>query len=463
MQKTAKWLSEVSMLLVFAAGFLLCPALPVFAWDYTPEVNHLLDEGKKQYEAGRFDSAIIEYNNALGLEPNCPDAHNGLGLCARQQGDFGESIRCYQNAISLKPDHYNALYNLANNYYMQREYTEAINYYLKVLHVSQKAGQGVDIDLYASLANVYRDRALTLQGLAKQNDENRALEYYQKALEKSPSHPQAHANLGRFYLDRQQFGDAEKELRIAVAAKPKYAYAYYELGRLYSMRKEYPAALLAYFNSMKSETVDAQKTDTVNRIEKMGMPIGLAGLFSDGYENLQAGNWEAAAADFDSASKKNEDFKAVSLNNLAYSKARSGDLAFAIETYIEALKIKPHGLPELYYNLGQAYLQKKQFAKAEAEFNRCLQEAKGNHYLAHNALGIVLKQKGDFKNALNQYNLALLQSSNGLSVVQFNRGLVLEKLGQKREAIESYNKYLQAAPSGLNAAACRSRLEQLKK
>ncbi len=449
---------------------------PVFSWDYAPAVNSLLDEAGAAYDKGQYASAKQAYRRALESEPNCPDAYNGLGLCAFKEGDISLSSNFYSEALSKKWDHYNALYNLANNCYIQEKYDDAIKYYTQVLKVSEKGGKGADADLYASLANVFRDRAETRTGELKRRDESAALEFYNRALQKNPNHFKAHANLGRFYLDERQFGAAEKELRAAIALQPNYSFAYYELGRLYSMRNEKPAALVAYYNSIKNETVKSQQADTVGKIVNLGMDPALYKSFAQGFEDLSLGNWDAAAAEFESAASSVSDpghfaKKAVALNNAGYAHSRAGDITVAMDSFVKALKLCPHGQPQFHYNLGQCFLQTKRYDDAEKAFRDAIAEAKGNHFLAHNSLGIVLRIKAaaDKKNsekllneALNEYNVALMQSSDALSVASYNRGIVLEKLGQIPEAKKSFNHYLMTSPTGLNAAAAREKLEKLK-
>lgn len=445
---------------VLAASCVMSP--PVVAQDYPGSVKQLLSDALKFFGEGKYSSARMQFNEALKLEPNCPDAYNGLGLCAFKEGNIVESNSCYTTAITLKPDYYDALYNLGNNYYMRQQFSEAIVYYSRALKTTESKGQKADAALITSLANVYRDRSDNMRGLNKQQDMAHAMDYYHRVIKDDPNYPQAHAMLGRLYFNERQFPLAESELRKAISLQPEYAYAYFVLGKLYVQKKEYPAALVAFHNSAKYETISNYKPDTARAISDLGIPATVVDNFEQGFENLNLGNWDAGQKEFEAAAAASTPMKAIALNNVGYASARAGNMANAIDKYKRAIVLNPHGVPELYYNLGQAYFQTKRYTEAEEALKQCIVEAKGNHYLAHNALGILLKAKGDLNESLNQYNLALLQSGGGLSVVQFNRGLVLEKLGNKAEAAESYTKYLQAAPSGINVAEAKERLSHLK-
>lgn len=453
--------------------FICCAlSLPAFAGDYSPEVNKALEAASKYFDAGQYASAKVQYIEALRLEPKCPEAHNGLGLCAGREGRLTASEEHYSSALKLDPNYLYALYNLANVCYLDgssaqtaeartQKYNQAISYYVRYCRVMKDKGKVPGADLLTSLANVYRDKAKSLSGLAKEQELKHASSTYQEAIKADAKYPNAHAELGRLLLDGKQYLAAEKELRRAVTLKPDYSYPYYCLGRLYTEKREYPAALLAFHNSLKCEKRDDYKQETMEEMLALGIPKQAIDHFAQGYEDLNRSSWDDAISEFDAAASSAPSCKTVALNNLGYAQYRSGNLDLALETFKNAIAADPQPLPELFYNEGQVYLQKKDFAEAERCFRNAIKVAHGNTYLAHNALGVILKNKGEFQKAYEEYNLALLQSGGALSVVEFNRAAVLEKLGRKSEALESYKKYLQASPSGLNAADARNRIAQI--
>jgi tetratricopeptide (TPR) repeat protein len=465
------WL--LTLLLSLGTALLLNLAVKnvVFAWNYAPQVNRKLTEATELYHNRNFSSAKIVFNEALQLEPSCPDAYNGLGLCFQNQGDLEAAADCYKNALKVKPDFYNSIYNLANNYYLQRQYSESIPYYLRAMKLKGKDNP----ELLVSLGNVYRERAAVPNSPNRDADLSKALQSYQKAINIKPDLSQAHAMLGQLHLEQKRFQLAEKELLAAIAYNDKYSYAYYILGKLYFTKKEFPAALVAYHNSLKHESIDRYKEDTLGEMGKLGMPSETAEHFARGYEAMNTRKWDEAEVEFDPVAQSEGPFRAVALNNLGYAQWRQKNLAEAIKSYKKAIQIMPHGQPEFYYNLGQAYLTKfvepsantknadlkSALADAEKSFKQCITEARGNHFLAHNALGIVLKLKGEKNEALNEYNLAVMQSAGHLAVVQFNRALLLEELGRKDEAKKSYETYLRLAPTGANAESSRQRVARL--
>lgn len=446
--------------------------LSALAWNYAPRVNQLLTEATDLYNRQNYSSAKAQFNAALQLEPNCPDAYNGLGLCCSKERDLERSNECYKAALKINPEFYNSLYNLANNFYLQQNYSEAIALYMRALAVNKKLKDKLDPELLVSIASVYRDRADLQNSTTRAEDLQKALQYYQRAISIDQNIPQAHAMLGKLYLSQRNFNLAEKELQKAISIKSDYSYAYYILGRLYLMKKEYPAALVAYHNSLKYESVAKYKEDTSSEMSQMGVPAEIADHFALGYEAMNSGNWELAESEFDAVAQQEGPFKSVALNNLSYALWREGKNTDSINGFKKAIALSPHGQPEFYYNLGQAYLSvyadtkdksaaAKALGEAEKAFKFCISESKGNHFLAHNALGMVLKTKGDKNEALTQYNIAIMQSARQLAVVHYNRAILLEEMGRKDEAKKSYESYLKLAPTGLNAAVARDKLAKL--
>ncbi|UCF81587.1 MAG: tetratricopeptide repeat protein [Acidobacteriota bacterium] len=75
---------------------------------------------------GRYEEATAELWKAVALEPENPDPHNSLGWVYADQSEFGAAISEFQKAIRLEPEHANAHSGLAWVYYHQEKYWEAI-------------------------------------------------------------------------------------------------------------------------------------------------------------------------------------------------------------------------------------------------------------------------------------------------------------------------------------------------
>ena len=89
---------------------------------------------------GQRGRAIVEYREALRIEPRYSEAHNNLGLALADEGQTHEALAHYQEAVRLNPAYANAHTNLANALDESGRSDEAIGHYrdairLDSLHV----------------------------------------------------------------------------------------------------------------------------------------------------------------------------------------------------------------------------------------------------------------------------------------------------------------------------------------
>lgn len=443
------------LLLLFIG--LLAPAL-VLASEYSSQVEDLLDKGERFLSEGKAKSARQLYEEALTLEPNCPDAFNGLGLTYKMEGNYDQAATSYASALKINPDHYDSIYNLANAYYLTQNYPEAVTLYLRAMRLKGAP----DADLLSSLATVYRDKARAESGQSRKADWDHSLSFYQQAAKQDPDSPKVPAYLGQLYADMGNLELAEEEFKRAIALKRDYAFAYFHLGRLERLRGRLPAALISWRYSLKYETVPQYRDETLALIKEMGMPSAAMEHFAQGYEYLAERLYDMADAEFEAVAALPGPLQAVALNNLGYVRAKQNSHKRAISAFSEAIKISPKGHPEFYFNLGQSLRLSGDFNQAEKELNIALAQAKGNYPLAQNALALVLKQKGNLEAALKHYNFAQLQSADALPVVHLNKALLLEKQGKQKEALRSYQLYLKSEPEGTCSDFVRVRIMALK-
>ncbi len=53
---------------------------------------------------GQAEEAIVQYQEALKLDPALAQAHNGLGAALAREGRDDEAMAQYEEALRLKPD-----------------------------------------------------------------------------------------------------------------------------------------------------------------------------------------------------------------------------------------------------------------------------------------------------------------------------------------------------------------------
>ena len=82
----------------------------------TPSAGDRVKQGVAYYEQGELDKALVEYKEAIKLDPDNPDAHRNLGTVYMEQGKWEEAAAAYEQAIELAPDFGEAYGDIAGAY-----------------------------------------------------------------------------------------------------------------------------------------------------------------------------------------------------------------------------------------------------------------------------------------------------------------------------------------------------------
>jgi len=131
------------------------------------EIQILLENAQLHHRSGNFEKAENMYRSILNKEPENSEATHLLGLIALQSGKHSLAQELFQTAIELNSQNPVIYGNQATNYWMQ-------------------------------------------------GDQKNAEAYYQKALEIEPTYAEAHANLGKIYMNQQRTEEAWEHLRLAI-------------------------------------------------------------------------------------------------------------------------------------------------------------------------------------------------------------------------------------------------------
>ena len=81
--------------------------------------------GVYYFKAQRYKEALREYNIALKLNPEYPEAYYRLGEYYFNFKDTKSSIVYYKKAIEMNPEFFEAYVNLSNVYLANRQYKDA--------------------------------------------------------------------------------------------------------------------------------------------------------------------------------------------------------------------------------------------------------------------------------------------------------------------------------------------------
>ncbi|SEU37251.1 social motility TPR repeat lipoprotein Tgl [Stigmatella erecta] len=193
-----------------------CKHVPTEKERQSSEIHYNL--GIQAQEAGNVQEALSEFQQAVTLDPDNPEARNALGIILHLSfGRHAEAVAEYQKALELRPNFSEARTNLGNVYLDQGRYDEAIQSYEKVLN-----------DM------LYPTPFIAQSNLGwayfKKGDTARALENIKSAVTLNPSFCRGYQNLGFIYDQQGQTEEACRQFGRYREMCPDVADAYMREG-----------------------------------------------------------------------------------------------------------------------------------------------------------------------------------------------------------------------------------------
>jgi len=165
----------------------------VAARETKPELStaeEYIDMGNVYFEKGSYDRAIIDYCEAIRLDPNNAAPYYNRGNAYREKGDNDRAIADYSEAIRLDPN---------------------------------------DAASYCSRGIAYYNK----------DDNDRAIADCSEAIRLDSKYAFAYAWRGEAYRMKGQYDNAIRDLTQATLLDPKYAFAYACRGETYRMKSLY--------------------------------------------------------------------------------------------------------------------------------------------------------------------------------------------------------------------------------
>jgi tetratricopeptide (TPR) repeat protein len=339
--------------------------------------------GEGGYHRGDWEAAETGYRNTLRYHPHFANAHNGLGLVDIARGDHPAALEHFNKATDIIAGHHVAIFNKGICFESLGQTDSAIAQY-------RKAYQSYYTTPYVNLGAIYR----------KQNKVDSAIAVYTTAAHGTVPAPEAWFNLGNIYSEKKEFASSghayveflklwAKEDSVWAAARKGLSQSYSGYGVQLEQRGEVDSARAAYERSL-----DIDPNEPVN------------------WFNL--GNILRAKSQFDEAAGAYE--KAIALdpqhldshNNLGMTYRDLGDDNEAIEIYRKAKAFAPNNAI-LNFNLGQALLVVGNSAEANEQLETFRKNWEGDTSLVHYHLGNAYYQSGLLQKADTEYSAFLLK------------------------------------------------------
>jgi putative PEP-CTERM system TPR-repeat lipoprotein len=201
-----------------AALLLLVMAAAACSGNPEKRKQAFFESGNRYFEAAKYPEAVIEYQNAIQLDPKFAEARLKLAETYEKAGDvpraFGQVIR----AADLLPNDFDLQVRAGNYLLRARQFEDA----------RARADAVLEKDPGNAEAHVLRGYALS--GL---RDLDGAVKELEEAIQLDPGEASSHAVLGAMELARGQHAEAETALKRAVALSPEWAGAHLALSNYY--------------------------------------------------------------------------------------------------------------------------------------------------------------------------------------------------------------------------------------
>jgi tetratricopeptide (TPR) repeat protein len=270
--------------------------------------------GSSLLDAGKVAEAEAQFERALAVRPNYPEALVNLGLCRARQGRTPEAVELMRRAMEIRPTP-SGHYNLANFASEAGQFDEAEKHYLAALELKPEF-----VEARYNLG-ILR---------AKQGRTDEAIRDYEAALALRPEYAEARLSLGALLAGQKKFDEAIAQFEVVVRARPDNADARFNLAAALEARGDWAAAAAEYdaASRLKPDDLEARFKLGVARLNQRE-PAAAAAVFADLLSGL-----ESRAANSNALAQVHH-YLAVSLH-------AQGRLEDALPHYRQAVGLSPN-------------------------------------------------------------------------------------------------------------------------
>jgi len=430
---------------------------------------------------GKFDAAIKEFDEAIRLKPGNAMAYNDRGAAYEGLHQESRAESDYEQALSLDPQLPDALYNLGRMRARHGGFVEAVSYFNHLITLKPDMPEAFkergfalfrmksymlalqDIEQALKLKpddpEVYADRAILRHAMGQ---DRLAFDDFDRALKLKPDLAQGYDARGTVYSELERYERAISDFDQAIKLKPDQYFSYFNRAAAYAKLGKPDRAIADYGEVIK--LVPGYLTAMVNRAaiyRDLGQPqLALADLNRAIEGNPQFANAlrdraklykennrpDLAVADFSRARDAYDIGVSVRPDDLELLTSRA-DAAYeakrwrnAIADYSKVIERDPKTAAP-YVRRAESYTNTGDFAAGltdtEAALNLDRRNRDARYFRAYLNRAI-----GNYEAALKDYGDLTGGEDNGTAYLQ--RGIVYFCMGKYTEAESDFRKYLES-------------------
>ena len=270
-------------------------------WSRLDTLRISLKEANRRLESGLIHEAIKSYEDIIDRNPDFAMSYFRLGRIYYSEDNLEDAVYYFRKAITLNPFNYtynSYITNIAkklakegNEIFRRKDYEAAALKYIQSTKIDptyteayyrsgkafymlgdyESARRSLELGLDNSNEHV---QSLKLIGdiEAKEGNDSKAIDWYQKAVEVNSNYHIAHYALGKSYYKLQKNGMALSSLNSAVIANPDYAKAYELIGIIEKENGNLESSIsnfkLAVKNDKKAYIANFRLASVLNELKK---------------------------------------------------------------------------------------------------------------------------------------------------------------------------------------------------
>jgi len=202
------------------------------------DIKTFKEIGKKEFNEGNYEEAIVAYKRVINAEPENVDAMINMGISYVELKNYEKGIELYQRVLDLEPDNKYALNNMGWAKECQGKIEEAKELYVKSLEIDSNFDNAL-----INMTNILLD-----------NEEyDKAIDFFKKALEKDPFNVANWIDLGRTYRQKEEYQLAVDAYNKALELNPNDKLAWNNLGYAYFCQEKFDKAIGAIRESLERD------------------------------------------------------------------------------------------------------------------------------------------------------------------------------------------------------------------
>jgi superkiller protein 3 len=397
-----------------------------------------------------FDKARDFLQKALDLDKKDFENYVVLGNLYKAENRYEAAASWYNEGMRENPgkaDLYNRLLLLNDQPAYFEKHTAEIG---DLLEIIIKLDPEFEYTALNNAAYVYQ----------KNQDFNKAEEYYDKAIQLFPGRVHAYCNLGYSYLEKNELKKSEEAFHKTIDLDSQSFDGYWGLVALYRQKKDWKAVIqnLKICEKYRPQWLHYFYNDSGNAYEKLNdiknaqkyyllalqhdpeKKFGLVELLNIAELNLDKETGISLLKKIHEI--KGERFEGDYHYRAAIIYYNNSEFHEAVEHFEKATAIDPGNPVKLEY-LGLAWEKSGDYEKAESYYREAIETANENKCKYLNRLGYFLTERGRYDESVEILNKAI--ELNPASLYYENLGYAFEQSGKLAEAEAIYQKAVEMA------------------